>query len=485
MLGRCLSCVHLYQFSARSVCLKKLWPRLSEGVQWLVGNGNSIRFWRDNWLGETIASSLNYVQEVQKLLNDKVSCFIANGRWNLPSSFCRTLPTLAQSIHSIELPEEPSPDQVIWSETASGSLTSSDAYNALDPPTPGPSWCKHIWHAAIQPRKSVTTWKVLHGKIQTDDFLQIRGTCLCSRCLLCGSNSESRIHLFQTCEIASSLWHWLRHLFRLRFPPGTSLRDFFLDNLLSSLDYSSRLLWYIVVCNLLWCIWQERNKIKFDGGTFCLPRFKQFFTLSLRESVRLIFASSSRASTAAPIFGLLGISPLRPMAPRYIPVTWTPPPENWFKANSDGSFRDPNHAGFGGIFRNSEAAFLGAFSCKAIVPWAIDTELLAVMAVVKVARDRNWFPLWLETDSMLVMHYLKNPSRVPWRLRTRWKNCVASISQLQVHISHIYREGNRVADKLANFGATNDNPTWWDSIPPFLLSSFGHDYSAQMDYRFR
>ena len=173
------------------------------------------------------------------------------------------------------------------------------------------------------------------------------------------------------------------------------------------------------------------------------------------------------------------------MAPRYIPVTWTPPQENWFKANSDGSFRDPNHAGFGGIFRNSDAAFLGAFSCKAFVPWAIDTALLAVMAVVKVASDRNWFPLWLETDSMLVMHYFNNPSRVPWRLRTRWKNCVASIRQLQVHISHIYRKRNRVADKLANFGATNDNPTWWDSIPPFLFSAFGHDYSAQTDYRFR
>ncbi|XP_062020958.1 uncharacterized protein LOC133737421 [Rosa rugosa] len=102
-----------YKKSSVWLGLKKLWPTLLEGVQWLVGDGKSIRFWRDNWLGETLVTSLNYDQEVHELLNDKVSCFIKNGQWNLPSSFCRTLPATAQSIRSIELPVEPTSDQVV------------------------------------------------------------------------------------------------------------------------------------------------------------------------------------------------------------------------------------------------------------------------------------------------------------------------------------------------------------------------------------
>ena len=53
-----------------------------------------------------------------------------------------------------------------------------------------------------------------------------------------------------------------------------------------------------------------------------------------------------------------------------------------------------------------------------------------------------------------------------------------------VRISHIYREGNSVADKLANYGALNDGLHWWNLLPQFLLPSFGHDYSSRVSYRF-
>lgn len=40
---------------------------------------------------------------------------------------------------------------------------------------------------------------------------------------------------------------------------------------------------------------------------------------------------------------------------------WQPPPSNWIKVNTYGSFCRSLHAGYDGVFRCSEISFLGAF----------------------------------------------------------------------------------------------------------------------------
>lgn len=175
----------------------------------------------------------------------------------------------------------------------------------------------------------------------------------------------------------------------------------------------------------------------------------------MRESAGLAFQQSSSTHNP-PIFGFLGLSPLRPTAPRFTLVAWQPPPDQWVKVNTDGSFHDVAHACFGGIFRDDNASFLGAFSHHVPVSSAIDAEVLAVIEAICVARLQGWLSLWIETDSMLVVGYFNKPTSIPWRFTTRWANCLHITSQMNVRISHIYREGNLVADKLANFGALNE-----------------------------
>lgn len=82
----------------------------------------------------------------------------------------------------------------------------------------------------------------------------------------------------------------------------------------------------------------------------CELRLKQFFFLSLKDSATLAFSPSTSSMYSLPIFGLLGLSPLRLAAPNFIPICWDPPPLNWVKVNTDGSFRGPNAAVFGGVF---------------------------------------------------------------------------------------------------------------------------------------
>lgn len=52
-----------------------------------------------------------------------------------------------------------------------------------------------------------------------------------------------------------------------------------------------------------------------------------------------------------------------------------------------------------------------------------------------------------------------------------------------VRISHIFREGNGLADALANFDTKNMGIHWWDSVPVFLASKYAKDLASMPNYR--
>jgi hypothetical protein len=51
-------------------------------------------------------------------------------------------------------------------------------------------------------------------------------------------------------------------------------------------------------------------------------------------------------------------------------------------------------------------------------------------------------------------------------LRNRWGNCL--LLGLNISYSHIYRQGNSCADKLANHGHTVTCYTWYDIVLALL-----------------
>ena len=193
----------------------------------------------------------------------------------------------------------------------------------------------------------------------------------------------------------------------------------------------------------LWCIWFERNRLRHNNGVFSPALFLNFFFNALRESANLAFKPASPVACNRPIFRFLGLSPLCASAPPFVPISWQPPPPLWVKANIDGSFMDHVQAGSGGVFRDSSVAFLGAFSKKVTANCVIITEILAFIEAVTIALNKGWNPLWIETDSSLVVHYFHNPQKVPWCMRVAWLNAMDIVNHMTVRVSHIYREGNK------------------------------------------
>ncbi|PRQ46043.1 hypothetical protein RchiOBHm_Chr2g0084861 [Rosa chinensis] len=117
-----------------------------------------------------------------------------------------------------------------------------------------------------------------------------------------------------------TLWIWCLNMFRLQAPPQLTLHVLISSVYTSTLKSSGKLLWRLVFCNLLWCLWVERNRLRFDGTSFNFQRLKQFFILALRNSAALSFKPGIASQSTLPIFTVLGLSPLSARAPIYIPV---------------------------------------------------------------------------------------------------------------------------------------------------------------------
>lgn len=102
----------------------------------------------------------------------------------------------------------------------------------------------------------------------TDDILQRRGTSLCSQCSFCGIHGETLIHLFCYCNLIKSFCGWLASFFRVQLLPDTSPLDLLSQEFIGNMASSTRLLWCFAFCNALWCLWTERNKIRYDNASF-------------------------------------------------------------------------------------------------------------------------------------------------------------------------------------------------------------------------
>jgi ribonuclease HI len=160
-------------------------------------------------------------------------------------------------------------------------------------------------------------------------------------------------------------------------------------------------------------------------------------------------------------------------APKIKEVIWQPPILNWIKCNCDGaSLGNPGLSACGGLFRDANSSFLGAFAFNIGISNSLNAELIGAMIAIETAASKGWSYLWLESDSMLVVLAFSSAKIVPWALRNRWENCLTLLSNRNFYMSHIYREGNHCADKLANIGLSLNGLTWWNHIPLELQGDF-------------
>ncbi|KAE9595686.1 putative ribonuclease H-like domain-containing protein [Lupinus albus] len=134
---------------------------------------------------------------------------------------------------------------------------------------------------------------------------------------------------------------------------------------------------------------------------------------------------------------------------------WRFPPNGWIKCNVDGSAPEDKASGCGGVFRDSTGSWLYGFAVSLDRGTSSAIELSAISIALDIAWDRGFRKLILETDSLTVADVVNNKDGACSH-RLHEKKLVESIRDKKkkrkwdVRIVHSRREGNKVADWLAN-----------------------------------
>ncbi|KAL6202102.1 hypothetical protein ACLB2K_025813 [Fragaria x ananassa] len=399
--------------------VRQFWKTVQDNSQWLIGSGNGIYFWRDKFMGRPINEFFGSNVLMQDN-SDLVSKYIDNGSWNLPPLLQLHYPALCGMINQVPVSEDPSVnDKLIWTSSASGELTAKQAYTFM----------RH----SSNPR---------------------RGIPWVSRCELCGVCSETLNHTFLSCSFTAAFWSHFGSIFELGMIPSSILELYGLG-LQNGRSPQLMELWLICFTSILWFVWHVRNKTRFDGCRFSVEVVCTLISSHIRATSHLTTGHMHNSVQELRILKCFG-APCRPRAtPRVVEVNWIPPSLGWVKINSDGSWKhEEGVGGYGAIFRDYKGHFLGAFASNLEIPSSISAEIMAVIKAIELAWVRDWKHIWLEVDSSLVLDYIRRPSLVPWPLRVRWLNCLYRISKMNFKATHIFREGNKIADALANQGTS-------------------------------
>ncbi|KZV43005.1 hypothetical protein F511_41991 [Dorcoceras hygrometricum] len=91
------------------------------------------------------------------------------------------------------------------------------------------------------------------------------------------------------------------------------------------------------------------------------------------------------------------------------------------------------------------------------LPWilgrrfVLKAELTAILQGLLICKQQQFFPIWIETDSTVVLQIILS-DHCSWEFRHTLTSIQNIRANHQTHISHVFREANAPADALAALG---------------------------------
>jgi ribonuclease HI len=410
-----------------------------------------------------------------------VSDFIVNNDWHFPVDLQLLFPTLPSLVKQVTIPFDRGEDCLAWLGTESGVLSQKDAFIFKSQNHPKLQWASVIWSLDIPPSSSLVAWRLMLGKLRTDENLRMRGCAMPSICNLCMNNSESSFHIFFDCPYAVNIWTWFAETISMNLH-FSSIEDVWM---LCDRNWKPqcKVVIQAALVNIISTIWFVRNQVRFNNNFIHWKNAVSLICSNVSMSgnkTKQIFRNSM---TDFSILKKFNISIHPPRAPSIVEIIWHPPCLNWLKCNTDGAANSTVSA-CGGVFRNHNADFVAGFAEFLGNTSSLIAELSGVMRAIELAKANNWQNVWIESDSSFVVLAYKNPYVVPWSIRSRWLNCHALASSMNILVTHVYREGNIVADSLANMGLHLTELLFFNAPPLCILNSLSKNKLGLPCFRF-
>lgn len=167
-------------------------------------------------------------------------------------------------------------------------------------------------------------------------------------------------------------------------------------------------------------------------------------------------------------------------------VKWVLPPEDSLKLNIDGASKGiSGNAGCGGIIRTANNSVVVAFSSFLGQGTNDMAEFHALKTGLDICYQLSIEHILVESDSILLVKCFAGIQKPPWPLLPIWNAIQELTSWISISVSHIYREGNQVADFFAKSGADGNNEYYESAkdFPPKALNLWSLDCMGMPNWR--
>lgn len=409
----------------------------------IIGSGSS-KFWFSPWTTHLIPPPIPGTEAVSlRQVHDTPSL----RRTILPLMPPRTRNAFFQLRFST------APDHLVWTPSPTGDFSATSYGRHIrveDPPFP---WYNLFWNSHIPTNLAALAWRILHHGLPTDDRLQKVGIKLVSKCRCCAAHParESQDHLILNGEISAKVWQRLSTLLLIPAPasPILTMTELFAHWLQGCLITAQEGFLKVAgfFCGLK-AIWDSRNSVIHKGANIDPVKtlnitFRYIATLNYRYTPKMHSGTNLRPfCTAASIM-------LKAPPPKLIRhVTWTPPCQG-FKLNTDGSSIGESITG-GGILRDTRGKFIIAFSCHLGTGSNMLAEVEALNTGIQLCFQLGYPISEIEIDSYALMLLILKPSKPPWQCIQTLAAIKQAVELNKISVKHVLREGNGVADALAN-----------------------------------
>ncbi|KAK6784166.1 hypothetical protein RDI58_017620 [Solanum bulbocastanum] len=146
-------------------------------------------------------------------------------------------------------------------------------------------------------------------------------------------------------------------------------------------------------------------------------------------------------------------------------VKWELPMTGSLKCNTDGATKgNPGPSFYGFCIRDHKGDLCYAQAGVLGQTNNVQAEARAILEALRYWVTTVDAEKVLETDSLTMINFIKGVWRVPWEISEIVEEIKTMIFKQGVKIQHIFREGNQLADFLANHAAEIDRKVEYQSF---------------------
>lgn len=239
-----------------------------------IGNGESLRFWLDNWTGHgQLCRLFPSLFKLEAAKNTNVASRISNRgefkwRWKGADWSQEAIDDLVKLYNlDIQVNFKDTQDKWEWGLKGANAFSVSSARCLLSSYTMAEDEVTFPWINILPKKISIFGWRLLLNRLPTKDLLMQRGLHIADPdCVFCGDSVESLDHLMTGCRITRELWDKIEEWCKFKPMIIFSVKDLIFYHISLNGSKARKNIIQSVIMVACWVIWKARNGMIFNGS---------------------------------------------------------------------------------------------------------------------------------------------------------------------------------------------------------------------------